>query len=336
MKKRNMDWQEKQTYLFSLIEAKIPKSLKFTDVIEGVLDISTDAVYRRINGKTELKFDELCALCSKFDISMDKIMGNNNNQDVSLQYSAINPAINDSYTQYLHRLSAMLTGLSQSEGDSEFFFTASDIPFYYFPDYPELLYFKLYERCSVLNNANISYEDFCTQLDKDSIMPLYTQVTNAYMEIPSTEIWSVHTISKILQSLKYYVETECFENKATVLLLLKHLSELIKTVEKDADEGNRKNKKSLFSLYISPVDVANNIMLIRNGCQFDCDIRLFAANSFFIKDNSVCYDIHKEINDLKSRSILVSARLKHERRMFFRNMQDEISCLTSEIKQLIH
>jgi hypothetical protein len=221
--------------------------------------------------------------------------------------------------------------LKQSSGNSEFIFTSYDIPFYYFPYYPELLYFKLYERHIKLNCTNISYNDFCNQLDKDLIMPRYKQIVKIYMELPSKEVWSVNTISRTLQSLKYCIETKCFDNKATALLLLQQLSELMYTIEKNADEGIRQDEQTPFEMYICPLDIPHNIMIIRNGDKFNCDIRLFTANSFFIDNERVCSDVYKEVNDLISKSMLVSVRLKHERCKFFQTLQNKIAELIANV-----
>jgi hypothetical protein len=326
------DWQTKQVYLFNLIKAQIPKGTGFVDEIEDVLGVSRDTAYRKINGNTDISASELCILCSEYNISMDEIMNYHSGQGMLFEYLAVNPAVKDTYVQYLQQLCERHKALSQST-DCECIFTAAEVPFYYFPYYPELLYFKLYERYNILNGQDISYEDFYEQfLDKDLIMPLYKQMAEVYMQIPSVkEIWCDHTISGILQSLKYCAMSKCFENKETVLSLLKQLLELTRTVEKEAGAGTRKNQQASFYLYVSPVDVSNNIILIRNGKKTDCDIRLYTANSLFTNDENICSDICKDINDLISKSMLISHRLKQERSLFFENMQNKINYLMQKI-----
>jgi hypothetical protein len=333
MKEIDEMWKEKQSYLFALIKTKIPESQKFTDAIEEALGIGTDAVYRRISGKTILGAGELYVLCRKFDISMDKILNYDSGQDALLK-SIVDPAADVGTVPYFQRLSGLLTELSRSAVDMEIVFTASDIPFYHFLNCPELLYFKLYIRHNTLNNIHIPYKDFCEQQDRDSIMPHCERMTDAYRQIPSKEIWSVHTVSTILQSLKYCAETGTFENKDTVRHLLKQLSELVHTVEKDARAGNRGHQKAPFSMYLSPVDFRNNIMLIRKGNKFSCDVQLFSAVSLFIEDEYVCTDIHRWINDFISKSMLVSGRLDRERCMFFQTVQDKINGLIDEIHSM--
>jgi hypothetical protein len=173
--------------------------------------------------------------------------------------------------------------------------------------------------------------NFCEQLNKNVLIPFYELVSEAYLQIQSTEIWSVHTISGILQSLKYCATTKCFENKETLSLLLRQLSELISTVENEADNGKRRNEQTPFHLHISPIDITDNILLIRNDNKYNCYVRLFAATNFYTNDADFCSDIRREITDLTSMSALVSARLKHERRQFFQNMRDKINDVTDYI-----
>jgi hypothetical protein len=336
MKKHGkQNWQEKQAYLFSLIKAKLPENIALSGEIEDVLDIKPDAAFRRIKRETQLRLDELCILCGRYNISMDKILNYNFNQDLSFKYLAINPADNDTYIQYIQQSIERYTALLQSVGKCDFFFAAADIPFYYFPNYPELMYFKLYEKYSIHNSQDVSYHDFCKQLDKDLIMPHYKDIVKMYMQIPSVnEIWSSHTIFKILQSLKYCAKSKCFNDKTTVLLILKQLSELIYAVEKDADKGIRINQQTNFNLYISPIDVITNIILLQNGDRFSCDIRLFTANSLFVNNEIFCTCIYKEIINLISKSLLVSARLKQERCDFFKDMHNQIDDMKTEILKL--
>jgi hypothetical protein len=332
--KKTVDWQKIQVYLFNLIKDRIPKGIGLIDEIMDVLGVSRDTAYRKVKGSTDLTPGELCILCKKYHISMDKIIELYYNGESTLfEYSAINPAVNDTYIQYMQQLSERHTALSQSV-DCVFFLTAAEIPFYYFRDYRELLYFRLYRQHNTLSSQNISYEDFCEQLDKNSIMSIYKQEAEKYMKILSIkEIWCYHTVSGILQSLKYCAMSKCFENERTVLLLLKQLSELISTVEKEASEGRRRNQQTPFELYISTVDVTNNIILIRNGKKFTCDIRLFTANCLFIDEEHFCSDIYKEINDFISTSLLVSHRLKQERCQFFKDLQNQITELMLDIEK---
>jgi hypothetical protein len=330
MKKNDRTWQLKQKHLFELIKNKIDKNLNFIHVLANTLGISEDAAYRRVHCITVISAEEFDILCRKFNISADKILNYNYDQDVSFKYLSVIPDHNDSYIQYLNQLHEILMK-STSAGNSEFIFTAYDIPFYYFPSYPELFYFKLYERHIRLSDADVSYNEFCGQFDKKTIMPLYKQIVKMYMQIPSKEVWNVNTVLRTLQSLKYYFETKCFDNN-TALLLLQQLSKLVHTVENDASKGIREESLTPFAMYISSLDIPHNIMIMRHDSKISCDIRLFTANSFFIDDEHICSDIYKEEDDVLRKSILVTGGLKHERCGFFTNVQNDIATVIDEIE----
>jgi hypothetical protein len=332
----NEIWKEKQVFLFGLIKTQIPKNRKFTDVIEEALGIDTDAVYRRINGKTNLGVNELYVLCKKFNISMDRILNYATGQDILFQYSAVSP---DSvgYVSYFQQLSEILTGLtgySKSVADRELLFTASDIPFHHFLNCPELLYFKLYVWHNILNEKHIAYTDFCNQLDRNLITSICKQMEDVYMQIPSKEIWSVHTIYPMLQLLRYYAGTSTFKNnKGIIPLLFEQLTNIINTMEKDACKGHRGDKATSFYLYISPTNIENDIMLVRNVDKFNCCIELFTVNRLFTGDEHICSDIYKKMNDLISKSMLVSTRLELERCRFFQAIRNKMESLIIEIRK---
>jgi hypothetical protein len=326
-------WQTKQSRLFNMIKAKIPKGAKPVTVIEEDLNTSADSVYRKIRCNTELTFHEFCHLCTEYRISADEIIGCMPGKNMSYMHLAIDLSDNNSYMEYLQQSCDIFTDILQPNVDNKFSSTAADIPFYYFPNYPDLLYFKLYERyCKMTEKDDIYYEDFCEQLDKDKIMPLLAQIAELHMQTPSTEIWCDHTIDRILLYMKYCVEAKCFAKEETVFSLLEQLSALITTVEKEADSGKRINTKKSFKLYIYPIEIEENIIMIQNGDKFDCNVRLFTANNFLYRNYSTCHECHQEINALISKSFLISVTLKKERSRFFQTMQTKISDLTMELK----
>ena len=70
---------ETQKELFDTIRKKLPTHLRLADVVGDLLEIGSDSSYRRIRGEKELTFSETIRLCSHFDISVDSISGNQNN-----------------------------------------------------------------------------------------------------------------------------------------------------------------------------------------------------------------------------------------------------------------
>jgi hypothetical protein len=326
---------EAQKRLFDIIRSQIPDQYRIADVIEELLGISTDSAYRRIRGEKDLSFSELEKLCRHFRLSIDEVLGASAGQGAFFQHTSVNMADLSSYIRYIERLSDTLSTLRHTK-DCEMFFTAQDIPFYHFLKYTELLFFKLYVWYDVVNQAGISFQAFCDQLDQENILPVYEQMHQSYIQIPGSEIWTNQTVDTILRLLDFYMETGAFDSKETVLRLLNSLSELLDTVNTCAVNGHKGDKKQTpFSLYACSVDLENNFMLTRHGDRRICTIKLYTVNSIVTDNEAVCRETEKWINDLMLKSMLISGRTSgRERFRFFQNAKNKVLELTDKVEKM--
>jgi len=323
---------EEQKYFFEVLKTRLSGQLRLVDVVEELLNLSTDAAYRRINGRMELSFSELRTLCQKFNISMDEIFSYQSGQTALFHYAPVNLSDQKSYIAYIKRLSESLAAV-KSAPEKELYFTAQDIPFYHFLDYPELLFFKLYAWNDTLTRVPVSYSKFFNNLDKNTILPIYKQMGKAYQSIPSKEIWTYQTIDTVLRLLEYHFEIEAFDKKETILQILNQLDELMDTVKGYADDGYKGgDHKTPFALYISPVDLENNFMLLKKGESMSCNIKLFTVNSIAAENKSLCLETFKWIDDLISKSTLISGASGKERLRFFQSSKNKIEGLINKIE----
>jgi hypothetical protein len=103
------------------------------------------------------------------------------------------------------------------------------------------------------------------------------------------------------------------------------------TVKKYADAGRKGNGKASFQMYLSPVEIENNFMLIKSCDSSICLIRLFALNSIVSDSISMCSKIEEWTSDLISKSTLISGTSNKERLNFFNTSQKRIDSLISKI-----
>jgi plasmid maintenance system antidote protein VapI len=318
-----------QKHLFEIIKSRIPEQYRLTDVIEELLGVSSDSAYRRIRGEKELSFTELRKLCQHFGLSMDEILNFKTGQSVLFRFTTVNMTEQTSYIHYIERLSDTLA-LFRSSEDSELLFTAQDIPFYHFLNHTELMFFKLYAWHDTVSKERISFRTFCDRLDRDAIIPIYKQMHQSWLQIPSKEIWTPQTIDTVLRLLDYYVETGAFDSRDTVFLLLAQLSDLLETVVNVHAKDGYKNreKQTPFSMYICSVDMENSYMLTRRGEQKICTLKLYTVNSIATDNAALCDETQKWIDSLIKKSILISGGTsERERFRFFqvsRNKIDEL------------
>ena len=327
---------EEQIRLFEVIRQKISDRQRLADVIEELLGVSSDSAYRRIRGETELTISELIKICDKFNLSMDEILNYKSNQGALFRYDPINLMDADVYINRAKRMVDMLNNV-KSASNKEIIYTARNIPLYHLVLYPELAYLNLYSWNNIFQeNAqkSISYDDFCSNLDKEKIISMYQQIHHAHTSIPTKEIWTVQTVSVTLKLLEYFYTTKSFGKKNTVLNLLDQLALLMDTVHQYANDGHKGDEqKTPFSMYNCSVDMCHNCMLVMKGNQLSMTLRLHTVN-FIETDNEVlCNATLKWQRGLITKSTLISGESSEMQRFrFFESVKKKIENLVKKVK----
>ena len=321
---------EVQKYLFEVLKARIPDQHRMVDIVEELLGISTDAAYKRIRGQKELSFTELRTLSQKFNLPLEEIFSYKSEQTAIFSYVPVNFADQEAYIQYLNNLNDGMAVLKASS-DKEIYFAAQDIPIFHFSKYPDLTLFKLYAWNDAIIHKQISFIDFCNKLDKDRIMPIFQQIHNSYLVIPSKEIWTEQTIGAILRLLEHYYAMGAFKDKKALFFLIEQLQNLIEDVKNYTNDGC-KPKDTPFTMYASPVDLENNFMLTRRGSELMCRIKLYTINSITTINQAMCAETKKWIDDLISKSTQISEISAKQRVKFFKELYNKIDVLIDKIK----
>jgi len=325
---------ELQKRVFEAIKLKIPKNVLLVEEVERVLGRGNDSAYRRIRCETELTISELQKICEAFDLSIDDLL-HNKSKIASFSYAPVVLSGEEDYITYMSQMAKWLKDVAEYGVESEFLFTAQDIPFYHFTKYPELTFFKLFAWDDAISPLKSSYRNFCKTINKERIIDLYKSIYHSFLHIPSKEIWSEQTINPILRLLEYYFSIEAL-NKDDAMLLLDCLANLIKDLNQYADQGHKNDSKIPFSLYLCSVDLENNFMLIKKGNHLSCILKLYSVNRIMTSNESLCFVTHKWINSLISKSNLISGNAAFRDRLyFFKTAKDKIQNLIDKIESQV-
>ena len=323
---------EEQIHLFEIIKANIPEHYRLADIIEELLEVSSNAAYRRIRGEKPLTFPEVVKISRHFNLSVDQVINQSSSEQGALfRYSIMDMNDQPSYRQYVKGLLDALVKL-KSAPEKELLFTALDIPFYHLLKYPELTFFKLYSWDDTVNRTRITFDEFMEKLDREPLVKMYEQITNAYAAIPAKEVWTNQTIDTVIRLLDYYFETGAFAQKKTALFLLEQLSQLMDSIRQDAENGYKGEKRTPYEMYLSSVDLANNFMLARIGDRLSCNIKLYTVNNIATDNQSLCAETEKWIRDLISKATLISGTSGKERFRFFQTSKNKIGELVNRIE----
>ena len=114
--------------LFDYIKLKIPENVSFIDAIADVLDISYDAAYRRITGKTTLGLNDVLKLMEAFSFSVDEVFTDKKDFIRVTKAEGVNSV--DKLGDYFNIAISELKTISKFQ-KSEIYYSAKDLPVYY-------------------------------------------------------------------------------------------------------------------------------------------------------------------------------------------------------------
>ena len=274
-----------QELLFKEIRKQLSISTSLNDEIASILNISYDAAHRRVSGKSKFSIDETLLLANHFNISLDKLFLKNDK--VIVEKTIEIKSLKDMLS-YFKKSAERIEQLTIT-GKTTLYYSAKDIPLFYFMDNTIISKFKAYVWLTLLNSEqiNVSFENFVVD---ESFMEHTQKLKKIYEKAIVKEVWNDTTINSSLQQILYFYESGLLSFKsATALYLdLKRILKLIK------DKSNQPN--SNFSIYYNELILLNNNMLIETNEKLTMFIP-YTLLGYFITDNKEsCHNVHDFFN----------------------------------------
>lgn len=167
-----------QRLLFEQLKSHTTSNISLVDAISDLLNISNDAVYRRLRGEKRFDVDELAKICSHFNVSFDSLVGAKQ-QSLYFGYVPLDLTNANVYKQYMKQLQQRFTALAKAN-EKEVFFTAIDIPMFHFLSFTELTLFKVFSWSSSTGVFHGNFSEFCSMMVDDELISIYKQLTTAY------------------------------------------------------------------------------------------------------------------------------------------------------------
>jgi len=319
--------------LFALIKQRLPKNVSFIEEIADVLDISYDAMYRRINGKTVLSFSEAIKLAKFFKISINSLY-NIEDEDNLYVLKRSNSDSSKGLNTYFNTITKAANFLTKFES-ADLLLAAKDIPIYYLPENTLYTKFKLF----IFSNIHTDQEPECNVEFKlknfevsDSLKSSTKKLIAAYRNTSATEIWNDTTIDSTLYQIYYFYELR-FINKDEANQLCDEVKEVIKRVEMQAincyKEGVQKKK---YSLYYNKLIGLNNTVLFRSEKLKTLVVPYTAMSYLRIDDPKTCNEVSAYFSKQLKYSKKICGTAEVGRQLFFTSMYEKIDQLKQQIK----
>jgi hypothetical protein len=271
-----------QESLLKAIRNKIQKSVSLIDEIALVLEISYDASHRRISGKSKFSIDETIKLADHFSISLDNLFSKK--EKVIIEKTIEIETLKD-MLQYFKTSAEQIEILTKNP-KTILFYSAKDIPLFYFMEGTILSKFKAFVWLNLLNTnqKKITFENFVIE---ESFTEHMQKLKNAYENAIVNEIWNDTTINSSLQQILYFYEAGLL-NLKNANALCKDLKRIILLIQ---EKGNKPDTN--FAIYYNELILLNNNMLIEDKEKLTMFVP-YTLLGYFITDNEEsCKNVHQ-------------------------------------------
>ncbi|MHC8949757.1 hypothetical protein [Sphingobacterium hungaricum] len=318
-----------QKLLFDEIKKKIGVADLWASQLSELLCLSRDAIYRRERGEVLLNIRELHLICATYGIDLG-MLADDISSKITFDFVNINLSQIDKYRSYLERIKFLLIKLVNAK-KREILFCADDIPIFHFMHFPELTYFKLYVWSQSLRNLEISlqYEDFVNEMKKSTLEPLFQELHDLYLGIPSREIWTTSTIQPFLTQLDYYEQIGSFALTTTKFLLVEQMKSLLLNLQ-NWTLNKYKNKDIRFDLYLTPVSLGISQMLCIYDGKFTASLKLYTINSITTTNSNYIKENLQWMKAIMNKSTCLSRTSEKDRIQFFKSMQKQVDSVWSK------
>lgn len=248
-------------------------TLSLNDEIAAVLNISYDAAHRRVSGKSKFSIDETILLSNHYNISLDNLFLQK--EKVIIEKTIEISSLKDML--YYFKKSAERIELLTKNKNATLYYSAKDIPLFYFMDGTIISKFKAYVWLQLLNQnqPKVAFENFVID---ESFMEHMLKLKTIYENVSIKEVWNDTTINSSLQQILYFYEAGLLSfNNANALY--KDLKRILSVIKEKSSTFN-----SNFSIYYNELILLNNNMLIETQDKLTMFIP-YTLLGYFITDN---------------------------------------------------
>lgn len=226
-----------QNRLLEQLKAKLPHDASLGRVLMEDLDLSRDSAYRRARGETALKPEEIRQLCSKYDLSMDKLIGVSG-KSVTFQYNPIQRT-EFSFENYLNGIMEGYKRMA-SQRSQELFMSNLDLIIFQLLNSPPLIRFKLmyFAKC-YLRIPNLENEKFHKGWKGDIPDEQLNHMLQFYIRIKSTEVVGFDAGKGLIREIVSFYELGHFESKEDALFLIGEVARVIDHIKAQAEIGRK-------------------------------------------------------------------------------------------------
>ena len=315
-----------------LIKSGLSKK-QFISTVAEVLSRSEKSIYKKLSGASSLSFEETDLLSKYFRMSLDDLMDNENSGALHLLNNS------NSYEDFIEGFELEFQHLA-SWPQLEIWYSAFELPCFYYFLFPKLSAFKLYfwgQRVWAMNPAPFEPEQFPFHL-----MARIESLGQAYLQMASHEFWHEWSLLSFYQQIEYFLKMGLFSNPIYALELCSELKSLWQHLQQMLFSGYKrdmfsKNKYKDVPLKVWLLENKNpdNLILAKSASKMAAYQSTLYPNFARCQNMEHCRKIDRALMLLQRESRNMSDPLQKELKAYIQKLNAKISFHENRIFELV-
>ncbi len=329
-----------QHAIIETIRRQAPAGQNLADVLAPILQLSKNAVYKRITGATALTLDELGRLSQYFQLPLQQLFYPEKHT-FAAEFSGI--ASPTSVMEYLRFLENDLASLRQDPA-AEVWHVTIGLPDFYIYHFEELTQFQVFtwERL-VWNNPAWSNRRFNLDMpEKEDFLNLTKRQAHHFEQLPVTEIWNEYVLDNFFQQLIHVAQYRLYEKKEDInrlcevsAALVVHLKEMSLQGKRYPPGGAPSGQTPHWHLLYNETMKNNIFFLVKTSA----GVLVYSVldNPNFIKtyDPKVVEHIRQVFDRLTSQSVPLDGQNGRFRELFFDKLEKRQQAFAQKILKML-
>lgn len=311
-----------QEFLFQRIKELLPPDRSMVDSVAEILHISSDSAYRRIRGETPMVLDEARELCNHFKLSLDHIL---NVQGGSTLFQNVRINTHDyNYETYLKDLLKQMQHI-RSFIHKEIIYRTKDMPIFHNFYYEPLIAFRyFFWMNTIIQHPDFNKRKFEMNCVSPEIISLSQELSKAYNNVPSIEIWNTECVNAAISQIEFYKGSGYFSSAAEIKMVYESLEETFIHLKHQVEYGskfmpgeNPQTKKNNFTFFYNSVVLGDNTVITITDNVKAVFLNYDVLNYITTRDETFCNYCHEDLQKLIKRSTIISETSEKQRNIFF-------------------
>ncbi len=311
------------------------QGIDLVKVLAQILKLSPSTVYRRLDGSTLLDLDGIHKIQQYFQLPAD-FFTRYHSPYITFHFQPLR-AQPDSVQSFLKPIQDKLNTLIHLP-QPHIFYSSSEIPFLHYFHLPELAYFKFYLWASTVWKIPALMDlDFDRKMirtfDDQGLPHQLKEMISTYQSIPSSEFWTVNILDNTMNQIRFQYETRRIPDLDVALGLMDNLRELIRILEKQANEGYKVGTQTPFALHHNEITHTNNTILIEaHNKPLGVFVTYDNPNFMFTKDPTITNYTRRWFEKLEEGSTYITRTGARQRTRYFSDLAERWDTARARLK----